>query len=249
MASRKDILDHKDEILQWIEEGQSKAFIAAQLHCKGSTLNTYLGIMGIEYAGTPGKKNNNYPIGTYKKAEEFLTKGTTIPSSTLREKLFKEGLKEKKCESCGNSEWIGEEIPLELHHINGDHYDNTFENLMILCPNCHAIIHRKEKENAVHHRKTNAERKLESNNFCVDCGAPIHAKSTRCPECSKKFARVVERPEREDFKKMVRNDSFTHLSSIFGVSDKSIVKWCVAYGLPSKRSEIKKYSDEEWEKL
>jgi len=35
--------------------------------------------------------------------------------------------------------WLDEEIPLELHHIDGNHYNNSFENLMILCPNCHAL--------------------------------------------------------------------------------------------------------------
>lgn len=35
---------------------------------------------------------------------------------------------------------MGIKIPLELHHINEDHYDNRLENLLILCPNCHALM-------------------------------------------------------------------------------------------------------------
>ena len=27
---------------------------------------------------------------------------------------------------------------LSLHHIDGDRHNNVFENLQILCPNCHA---------------------------------------------------------------------------------------------------------------
>lgn len=32
----------------------------------------------------------------------------------------------------------GKNIPLELEHKNGNHFDNRIENLEILCPNCHA---------------------------------------------------------------------------------------------------------------
>jgi len=34
---------------------------------------------------------------------------------------------------------LGQPAPLELDHINSDHFDNSLENLQILCPNCHAL--------------------------------------------------------------------------------------------------------------
>ena len=52
--------------------------------------------------------------------------------------MFNEGLKERKCECCGNTEWMGKPIALELHHLDGDNTNNKLENLQILCPNCHA---------------------------------------------------------------------------------------------------------------
>ena len=36
------ILERKEEILQWISENQSKAYIAKQLSCKPETLSRYL---------------------------------------------------------------------------------------------------------------------------------------------------------------------------------------------------------------
>ena len=43
-----------------------------------------------------------------------------------------------ECEKCHISEWMGQKLTLELHHIDGDHYNNSLENLQILCPNCHS---------------------------------------------------------------------------------------------------------------
>ena len=47
-------------------------------------------------------------------------------------------LRGRKCECCGLTEWMGEEINLEIHHINGDRTNNTLNNLQLLCPNCHS---------------------------------------------------------------------------------------------------------------
>lgn len=74
-----------------------------------------------------------------KNIEEFLVKYSKNSSGSIRKRLLAEGLKEAKCECCEATEWLGAPIPLELHHVNGDHYDNRLENLLILCPNCHAL--------------------------------------------------------------------------------------------------------------
>jgi len=133
---RTDILDRKDEILQWIEEHQSKTFIAKQLKCKIDTLNSYLTYMDINYAGNQGGKG----IKTdpkYKTAIEYI-QSTCVKSPILKQKLIRDGIKEAKCEICGLTIWLGKPIPLELHHKDGNHHNNNLENLQILCPNCHA---------------------------------------------------------------------------------------------------------------
>lgn len=134
---RNDILERKAEILQWIEENQPKAFICRELKCKPETLNSYLEKMGIIYSGNQGGKGmKNDP--SYKTAKEYVL-GTCVKSHILKEKLIRDGLKKEQCEICGVSIWLGVKLPLELHHKDGNHYNNEFENLQILCPNCHSI--------------------------------------------------------------------------------------------------------------
>lgn len=43
------------------------------------------------------------------------------------------------CNNCGISTWQGFTITLELEHKDGNHQNNSRENLEALCPNCHSI--------------------------------------------------------------------------------------------------------------
>lgn len=40
------------------------------------------------------------------------------------------------CQTCGNTQHNGSDIPLVVHHINGDTYNNEESNLELICPNC-----------------------------------------------------------------------------------------------------------------
>lgn len=37
------------------------------------------------------------------------------------------------------TEWLGQPIPLELHHKDGNKNHNELSNYELLCPNCHAL--------------------------------------------------------------------------------------------------------------
>lgn len=66
-------------------------------------------------------------------------KGNHVSTIHLKWRLIEEGVKEWRCERCNNTEWLGDKIPLELHHKDGDRTNNELDNLELLCPNCHAF--------------------------------------------------------------------------------------------------------------
>jgi hypothetical protein len=70
--------------------------------------------------------------------EVYLVKGRRTNRTHLKQRLLAEGLKENRCERCGIESWLGEPLSMALHHVNGEGLDNRLENLVFLCPNCHA---------------------------------------------------------------------------------------------------------------
>lgn len=102
---------------------------------------------GVSKPGRPGSAEHLRPYWWSTDKPPFREKkpldlvfSNVLPYRTLHLKLrlFEEGLKERKCEWCGITEWNGQPAPLELDHIDGNSQDNSFENLRVLCPNCHA---------------------------------------------------------------------------------------------------------------
>lgn len=142
MASKRrrrlDILAKKDDILKWVSENLPNAEIARRLNCKVDTLKSYYKIFGISYKGNQNRANMKHHESR-KPLQEILNGNSS--NSIKRLRLISDGIKEEKCECCGLSEWMGRKIPLELHHIDFNHYNNSIENLQLLCSNCHSLAH------------------------------------------------------------------------------------------------------------
>lgn len=96
------------------------------------------GITILNYKGTVHSTDKIFPDKWTKFSDISGVSSCRISGSTIKKTLFREKLKEEKCECCGNTEWMGKKIPLEVHHKDGNRFNNNIENLEILCPNCHA---------------------------------------------------------------------------------------------------------------
>lgn len=219
--------------------------------------------------------------------------GCLPPKTTLKNLILLRG---HRCEKCNLEQWESQPIPLQVHHIDGNRYNNQLNNLQLLCPNCHALTDNfgiknyntnnphisdekfievlKESTSifnalvtlGMNTSGTNYRRayklKEENNiqfiisnkvqmkqNKCCDCGKPISSNALRCIECDHKRQQKSIHPSREELKYLIRNFPFTKIGKQFGVSDNAIRKWCITEKLPYKSSEIKLYTDEEWENL
>ena len=71
----------------------------------------------------------------------YFKRYTNRKPANVKKRILTYGLKDYQCESCGISHkkgWLGEDITIELHHIDGDRCNNYLDNLKFLCPNCHS---------------------------------------------------------------------------------------------------------------
>lgn len=139
-----------EQLIQAVKENYSIAGVIKSLGLKPAggnyaTINAKIKELNLDvshFTGQLWSKGKTYKeLGktTHKiPLSEILVKGRNYQSYKLQKRLVSEGIKEHKCECCGLTEWLGQPIKLELHHINGDHSDNRLENLQLLCPNCHA---------------------------------------------------------------------------------------------------------------
>ena len=73
----------------------------------------------------------------HNKDKEFVLFDNLTKPHSIKKRLLKE--RGSSCERCGLNEWQAVEIPLELEHVDGNNRNNSKENLLLLCPNCHAL--------------------------------------------------------------------------------------------------------------
>ena len=183
---------------------------------------------------------------TVKRNEDnIFIENSTANQSTLRRWYKKGEYTPYICSICGQEPiWQGKDLTLILDHINGSNHDDRLENLRWVCPNCNQQLDTTNGKNLKNKNKNN-----KILNYCIDCGKEISIGATRCISCEQ-ARRHCEKPiTREELKKLIRNTPFTRIGEQFGVSDNAIRKWCESYNLPRKVRDIKKYTDEEWNKI
>lgn len=131
---------------------------------------------------------------------------------------------------------MGNPIPLELEHKDGDHGNNEISNLEILCPNCHAFTPTYRGKNIAGSK---------DRTICPECGGEKSNKQKICKECKSKkrkerpkkvaIRHKVPHPSSDELKTLIDNFSITKIALQFGVSGTSIRKWADGYGIKFKK--------------
>jgi ferredoxin len=163
----------------------------------------------------------------------ILVEGSTYSRGHLKRRLYEEGVKERRCELCGQGEeWRGVRMALILDHVTGVPNDNRIENLRIVCPDCAATL---ETHCGRQNRVPGEER------ACLHCGETFRTRHSRQRYCSRPCTvrapksgprptrRRVERPPYEQLVAEVAATSWSAVGRRYGVSDNAVRKWVRAY--------------------
>jgi len=81
-----------------------------------------------------GRKLYCSSICRNRSTELKMLNGEHVGPRTIKKYLIE--IKGHKCEICGNTEWMGNPIPLIIDHINGDSSNDSLENIRLVCGNC-----------------------------------------------------------------------------------------------------------------
>ena len=179
------------------------------------TLKGYVELHKIDISHFETKKERykrvNGKLGKIRRIplKEILIENSTYHKGHLKDRLYKEGLKIRECELCGqDEEWRNKKMSLILDHKNGVNNDNRIENLRIVCPNCNATLDThcgKNKYLEIRERKEEEKRKKYIE--------------------YKKSTRKNERPSYNQLMMEIRIFGYNATGRKYNVSDNTIRKW------------------------
>lgn len=195
-----------------------------------------LGIDTSHFTGCGWNTEGKHLIKREKTPDEIVfCEKSQFATSKLKNRLIRGGYKEERCEKCGRTEWEGKKIPLQTHHINGVKDDNRLENLMLLCPNCHAQTDNYCSKNRKKERTISSENedKKKIKKLCPICGKIFFCEKDTQKYCSQDCAHksVSKRPEKEILEKLIKEYSNCAIAKMYGVSDRMVGKWRQKYGI------------------
>ena len=203
-----------------------------------------------------------YNLRLIENSEVFVEDSDYVNGSNIKKRLQNDMGWERSCSSCKLKDWLGNPIPIQLDHINGNHFDNRIENLRFLCPNCHALTDtycgknmkivrdRKQFENNInsntsHESKSQKQKAQIQPKQCLHCDTHIAQHNTHCSKCDDKIKyesginrKIPIRPSLEQLEEDMTIMSVVKVGQKYGVSDNCIRKWIKKYNKYEKEDKV-----------
>ena len=130
----------RQEIEQFVKESFSYAQLAKKIgyddaYKNGAaygTVHQMIETLGLDVSHFKGQgwNKDNFDYSRFRN-------GNKIKSAVALKAIV--ALRGHKCENCGLETWLDNPIPLEVHHKDGKELNSELDNLILLCPNCHAL--------------------------------------------------------------------------------------------------------------
>lgn len=148
-----------EEIKQVVASSKSTREVAIKLGYSGdggssiATIKAMILELGLDTSHFLGQgiNKNNFDYSRFQKGKVIK------PSNALDALCYLRG---RKCENCGLESWLDVPIPLEIHHIDGNHTNNELDNLQVLCCNCHALTTNYKGKNYCHKQEKVSDEKF-----------------------------------------------------------------------------------------
>lgn len=120
----------------------------------------------------------------------------------------------------------------EIDHIDRNRANNKLENLRLL-------KHKDNVRNSFYKRGL-----ILMNKYCSNCGVRINKKTKNyCLRCTCILRRKTLPVTKEELELLIKTNSLESIGRMFNVTGNAIKKWCVRYGLKTKRSYIPRIND------
>jgi hypothetical protein len=214
-----------EDILKTISESKNRLDALKKLKWDNNTygyrkLNKFIKSNNIDVSHFETKQDVYYRVIENNKLRKLPLEVIMVVNSTysngtsLKKRLYDEGLRKRKCEICEQGEiWNGVHMSLILDHINGIHDDNRNENIRIVCPNCNATLSthcgkNKKRTNKV--IRTSEDKSKTKKNVSV-------------------IKRLNKRPPCDELNSSIVDVGYSATGRKYGVSDNAIRKWIKFY--------------------
>jgi hypothetical protein len=133
---------NKEEFIRVCQESDSMAIAARKLNMHFNTFRRYAIKFDCYTTNQSHKGIKTGPRADRINTDDILAgKYPDYQTYKLKLRLLREGYIEDMCQRCGWQEKPegAEFTPCELHHKDGDSHNHLFENLTLICPNCHSL--------------------------------------------------------------------------------------------------------------